>query len=87
MRARYAGYVRRDRIQAQRLRRMAAVKIPTALDYQRIPGLSTEGRTKLAHRQPASFRDACAIPGVTLADLVALQLAVRAQPAPKSPAV
>jgi tRNA uridine 5-carboxymethylaminomethyl modification enzyme len=80
MRRRYAGYVPPDRVQAQRVRRMAAARIPPRLDYQAIRGLSTEGRMKLAQRRPESLHEALRIPGLTLADLGTLQFALCHRP-------
>ncbi len=77
MRAQYAGYVTREHAHAHRLRRMGATRIPAELDYERLPGLSTEGRAKLSARRPESLQEACSIPGVTSADLVSLQVALR----------
>lgn len=77
MRARYAGYIARERVQAERLRRLRAVKIPPTVEHERMPGLSTEGRTKLSHRRPECLEQAWQIPGVTLADVALLQVAVQ----------
>ncbi|MFQ5808848.1 MAG: tRNA uridine-5-carboxymethylaminomethyl(34) synthesis enzyme MnmG [Armatimonadota bacterium] len=79
IRVRYAGYVARERAQAQRLRRMGGVAIPQDIDYEGIVGLSTEGRIKLGERQPESLGQALQIPGVGFADIVALQVALRAE--------
>jgi len=79
MRSRYAGYIARERMHAERLRRIGGVKIPRALDYHRIRGLSTEGRTKLSARRPESLDQACRIPGVPVADIALVQVALRRQ--------
>ncbi|MBN2489777.1 MAG: tRNA uridine-5-carboxymethylaminomethyl(34) synthesis enzyme MnmG [Planctomycetes bacterium] len=72
----YAGYIERERAEADRLRRLEAVRIPEDLDYAAIPHLSSEGRDVLAAVRPRHFGQASRVPGVTPADLSVLLLAL-----------
>jgi len=65
----YAGYFERERVHAEKLRRMAHLILPAGLPYERFRSLSTEARQKLAARQPATLAQAASIPGVSPSDL------------------
>ncbi len=73
----YAGYVRRQREEVEKFRRMEAVALPYDLDYGDIPGLSNELREKLLRQRPASLGMASRISGMTPAALTALQIHLR----------
>ena len=70
--ARYQGYLQRQEADVRAFRRDAALSLPDDLDYDRIAGLSTEVRGKLAGSRPATLAAAARIPGVTPAALTAL---------------
>jgi len=53
--AKYAGFILRQRREADRLRRYSAKRIPPGLDLTRVRGLSTEARQKLARYGPATI--------------------------------
>ncbi len=65
----YAGYFEREKVAAEKLRRMSHVPLPRDLPYERLLSLSTEARQKLALRRPDSLAQAAAIPGVSPSDL------------------
>ncbi len=65
----YAGYIRRQVEEVERLRRLEAQRIPETFDYERVTGLRTEARQKLARFRPATVAAAGRIAGVTPADL------------------
>ena len=65
----YAGYFERERVQADKLRRMSQLALPLDLPYERFLSLSTEARQKLALRRPATLAQAASIPGVSPSDL------------------
>ncbi|NUQ11079.1 MAG: tRNA uridine-5-carboxymethylaminomethyl(34) synthesis enzyme MnmG [Gemmatimonadaceae bacterium] len=65
----YAGYFERERLAAEKLRRLAALALPPDLPYEALHSLSTEARQKLAARRPASMAQAASIPGVSPSDL------------------
>jgi tRNA uridine 5-carboxymethylaminomethyl modification enzyme len=64
-RARYDGYIRREKEQVERLRPMEARPIPEGLDYSTIAGLSREVVEKCSRRRPRTIGEASRIPGVT----------------------
>ena len=68
----YEGYISRQERQVRRSLSMEAERIPTDFDYDRLVGISTEGREKLKDIQPFSLGQASRIPGVRSADVVVL---------------
>ncbi|MBM4033620.1 MAG: tRNA uridine-5-carboxymethylaminomethyl(34) synthesis enzyme MnmG [Planctomycetes bacterium] len=70
----YEGYIARQQLEVQRLRRMETRPIPEALDYQAIKELSAESRDKLALLRPATLGQASRIAGVSPADLALLMV-------------
>ncbi|MBT8911045.1 tRNA uridine-5-carboxymethylaminomethyl(34) synthesis enzyme MnmG [Lactobacillus delbrueckii subsp. bulgaricus] len=73
----YAGYIKKQEIQVARLRRQEAKKIPKDIDYDRIEGLATEAREKLAKIRPETLAQAERISGVNPADLAILSVYVQ----------
>ncbi len=65
----YAGYFARERVQAEKLRRMSQLVLPVDLPYPEFLSLSTEARQKLAVRRPTTLAQAAGIPGVSPSDL------------------
>ena len=65
----YAGYFDRERLHADKLKRMSQLVLPTDLPYSEFLSLSTEARQKLASRRPATLAQAASIPGVSQSDL------------------
>ena len=65
----YAGYIRRERQAAERMRKWEHVPIPRSLDYSSIPTLPLESRQKLAKVTPRTLGQAGRIPGVTPSDI------------------
>jgi tRNA uridine 5-carboxymethylaminomethyl modification enzyme len=61
----YAGYLERQQLEIERLRRHEATPIPDAFDYDRVRGLSTEVSLKLKRVRPATVGQARRISGVT----------------------
>ncbi len=72
--ARYAPYLDRQVEEIVRLRRDEAVRLNPALDYARVPGLSTEMAERLARVRPDSLAAASRVRGVTPAALTAVLL-------------
>jgi len=72
----YEGYLTKERIAAERLKRMAGYPLPPDAPYDAMRTLSTESRQKLAARRPASLAQAASIPGVSPADLQNLVLEI-----------
>lgn len=63
--AKYAGYIARQRDEVERARNNEALRLPADLDFERVNGLSTEVREKLARHRPETIGQAGRIPGVT----------------------
>ena len=73
----YAGYVARQHDVVQRARKMEQARIPGALDYDAIPGLSREAREKLTAVRPQSLGQAARIAGITPAAMALLSVHLR----------
>jgi tRNA uridine 5-carboxymethylaminomethyl modification enzyme len=65
----YAGYLVRQQIDADRLRQADNISLPADLDYDAIPGLKTEARQRLLQVRPATLGQAARIPGVNPSDV------------------
>lgn len=68
----YKGYIEREIQQAQKLKRLENLSIPTDFDYGRLDSLSIEARMKLTKHQPRNIAEASRIPGVSPADISVL---------------
>jgi tRNA uridine 5-carboxymethylaminomethyl modification enzyme len=68
----YSGYMERQHIEIETLRREESFVIPTDLDYFAIPSLSMELRQKLARVKPETLGQAQRIDGMTPAGLACL---------------
>ena len=68
----YEGYIVRQNIAIERLRRQEDKKLPAQIDYLSIHGLRVEARHKLAATRPETLGQASRISGVTPADLALL---------------
>ncbi len=73
----YAGYVQRQAVQVERMRRMESRRFPREFDFVAVRGLSAEGRERLSSRRPLTLGEASRLPGVTPADLNLLLVALR----------
>jgi tRNA uridine 5-carboxymethylaminomethyl modification enzyme len=78
--ARYSGYLDRQEADIRAFRRDEPMTLPEGLNYQAIPGLSNESRTKLAAVQPETIGQAARIPGVTPSALTTLLAYVKRRP-------
>jgi tRNA uridine 5-carboxymethylaminomethyl modification enzyme len=72
----YAGYFERERVQAERLKRMGDFALAPDLAYAEMQSLSFESRQKLAAIRPRTLAQASRIPGVSPSDLQNLVLEV-----------
>ncbi|MDA1089127.1 MAG: tRNA uridine-5-carboxymethylaminomethyl(34) synthesis enzyme MnmG [Proteobacteria bacterium] len=68
----YANYIERQDADILAFRRDESLQIPDDLDFDKISGLSTEARSKLAAARPATLGAAARISGVTPAALTTL---------------
>lgn len=65
----YAGYIDKQLMHVERLKKMEGKKIPANIKYEDIHGLAIEARQKLAEIRPLSIGQASRIGGVTPADI------------------
>lgn len=65
----YAGYIERERLIADKLSRLEHIEIEGKFDYMNIPSLSYEGKQKLTKIRPRTIGQASRIPGVSPADV------------------
>jgi tRNA uridine 5-carboxymethylaminomethyl modification enzyme len=72
----YAGYFERERVQAERMKRMGDFALSNDLDYAEMRSLSFEARQKLSSLRPGSLAQASRIPGVSPSDLQNLVIEV-----------
>ena len=70
----YAGYLKRQDVSIKRFIRLQHRKIPAAMNYDGITGISKEAIEKLKRIKPVSFDQASRIPGVTSCDLSLLAI-------------
>ena len=75
--AAYAGYLDRQRIDAEAFRREEALLLPGDIDYLAVGGLSNEVREKLSAARPLTLGQAGRIEGVTPGAIAALLAHVR----------
>jgi tRNA uridine 5-carboxymethylaminomethyl modification enzyme len=61
----YAGYIERQQLEIDRLRRYEETCLPLDFDYSGIEGLSNEVKQKLGSGRPQTLAQASRIPGVT----------------------
>jgi tRNA uridine 5-carboxymethylaminomethyl modification enzyme len=70
--AKYAGYIEKQRLQIERMRRLEHHRIPDSFDYGRVAGMRREAQEKLSHFRPATVGQASRISGVNPADISVL---------------
>ncbi len=70
----YEGYIKRERLMAEKITRLESHRIPASFNYDAIKGISHEGREKLKTHKPATVGQASRILGVTPADISVLMI-------------
>lgn len=65
----YEGYILREKIVADKIKRLEKLKIPEDIDYNELVSISTEGRQKLSKIKPDSIGQAGRISGVSPSDI------------------
>jgi tRNA uridine 5-carboxymethylaminomethyl modification enzyme len=68
----YAGYIAKEKNNADKLQRLENIKIPDNFDYNKLKSLSFEAREKLLSIQPATISQASRISGVSPSDISVL---------------
>ncbi len=61
----YEGYIKRELSEVNKFKNLEKIKIPTDLDYGKIPGISYEIKEKLSKFKPMNLGQASRISGVT----------------------
>ena len=70
----YEGYIGRERMIADKLQRLEAIKLKGRFNYDSLQSLSTEARQKLSKIDPETIAQASRIPGVSPSDINVLLL-------------
>jgi tRNA uridine 5-carboxymethylaminomethyl modification enzyme len=70
----YAGYMRREEVHIARNQAQESRSIPDWFDFDLIPGLKAEARTKLKKIRPRTFAQAGRISGINPTDISLLQI-------------
>lgn len=72
----YEGYIKRERLMAEKIARLDSHRIPESFNYSALKGLSHEGREKLTRHKPSTVGQASRILGVTPADISVLMIKI-----------
>ncbi len=65
----YGGYIQREKIIADKIKRLGMLRLPDDIDYSELLSISTEGRQKLTRIKPSSIGQAQRISGVSPSDI------------------
>ena len=65
----YAGYIAKEKNNADKLNRLEGIKIPESFDYSKLKSLSYEAREKLSKIRPVTVSQASRISGVSPNDI------------------
>jgi tRNA uridine 5-carboxymethylaminomethyl modification enzyme len=65
----YEGYIQREKIVADKIKRLESLKIPDDIDFNELISISTEGRQKLTRIKPSNIGQAGRISGVSPSDI------------------
>ena len=65
----YSGYIKREKIMAEKAARLENITIKGKFDYDAITSLSTEARQKLKRIDPETIAQASRIPGISPSDI------------------
>ncbi len=65
----YSGYINRERLIADKMKRLEDIRIKGRFDYNTLQSLSTECRQKLIRHDPETLAEASRIPGVSPSDI------------------
>jgi tRNA uridine 5-carboxymethylaminomethyl modification enzyme len=69
IRIKYEGYIVREKIVADKIKRLESLKIPKDINFDELVSISTEGRQKLGRIKPANIGQAGRIIGVSPSDI------------------
>jgi tRNA uridine 5-carboxymethylaminomethyl modification enzyme len=68
----YEGYIAREKIMADKIKRLEKIALDDQFDYERLKSISTEARQKLAKIRPKTIGQASRISGVSPSDISVL---------------
>lgn len=68
----YAGYIEKEKLNADKLNRLENIKIPEQFDYSILKSMSFEAREKLSKIQPKTISQASRVSGVNPSDISVL---------------
>lgn len=69
VRMKYSGYISRERMIADKTKRLENIRIKGKFDYSNLQSLSTEARQKLNRIEPETLAEASRIPGISPSDI------------------
>jgi len=69
IRIKYEGYIVREKIVADKIKRLESLKIPKDINFDELVSISTEGRQKLGRIKPVNIGQAGRITGVSPSDI------------------
>jgi len=69
VRIKYAGYIKKEKLNADKLQRLENIKIPDGFDYSKLKSMSYEAREKLSKIEPKTISQASRVSGVSPADI------------------
>ena len=69
IRIKYEGYIQREKIVADKIKRLESLKIPVDINFNELVSISTEGRQKLSRIKPVNIGQAGRISGVSPSDV------------------
>ena len=72
IRIKYEGYIKREKLIADKIQRLEDIQIKDKFDYSSIQSISTEARQKLTRINPETIAQASRIPGVSPNDIAVL---------------
>jgi len=75
--AKYEGYIKKSMKEAEKMLQLEEKKIPSDIDYNKIPNLASEARQKLSEINPTTIGQASRISGVNPADISILMVYLR----------
>lgn len=75
----YAGYIKQQNAEIQKLKHQEEIPLSQNMDYSLIKGLRTEAQQKLNKIKPASLGQASRISGVSPADITVLSIYLKAK--------
>jgi tRNA uridine 5-carboxymethylaminomethyl modification enzyme len=70
----YEGYIEREKVVADKIKRLEGIKIRDDIKYENLASISIEGRQKLTRAKPQTIGEASRISGVSPADISVLLL-------------